>query len=68
MVAGMDTDNHHHNPEPWLSKKHVADHYSVGLRTVERWLQRGCRSKLYGGVRRLQLSAVDAFLAEEYGC
>lgn len=48
--------------EPWLSKAEVAGHYGVSIRTVERWMFAGCPSRLVGGVRRLQLSAVEVFL------
>jgi hypothetical protein len=49
--------------EPWLSKKSLAAHYELSTRTVERWVHGGCPSRLIGGVRRLRLSEVEAFLA-----
>lgn len=48
--------------EPWRSKQFIAHHYGVTVRTVERWLFAGCPSRLIGGVRRLLLSHVDAWL------
>jgi hypothetical protein len=48
--------------EPLLSKRSIAAHYSVSVRTVERWMFDGCPSRLVGAVRRFRLSEVDAFL------
>jgi hypothetical protein len=53
--------------EPWLSKTAVATHYNLSARTVERWIARGCRSRLIGGVRRLRLSDIETFLISEEG-
>jgi hypothetical protein len=49
--------------ERWLSKKNVADYYDLGVRTIERWVYDGCKSRMLGGVRRFRLSEVEAFLA-----
>jgi excisionase family DNA binding protein len=54
-------------PERWLSKRSVAEYYSVGLRTVERWIHRGCPSRMVAGVRRLRLSEVESFLTATQG-
>jgi hypothetical protein len=54
-------------PEPWLSKKAIATHYDLSARTIERWIHRGCQSRVIGGVRRLRLSDVEAFLASQAG-
>jgi hypothetical protein len=54
-------------PEPWLSKKAIGAHYNLSTRTIERWIHRGCESRVIGGVRRLRISEVEAFLASEEG-
>ena len=65
-VAGMNTTNTPSvTPEAWLSKTAVATHYELSARTVERWIARGCASRLIGGVRRMRLSDVEVFLCAQ---
>lgn len=53
------------HPEPWRSKRTVAAHYEISVRTVERWIQDGCVSRLIGGMRRLRYPDVEAYLASK---
>jgi phage terminase Nu1 subunit (DNA packaging protein) len=49
--------------EPWVPKLQTASHYGVSTKTVERWVKRGCPSRMIGNRRHFRLSAVDEFLA-----
>lgn len=67
-VAAMTELNASPTPsEPWLSKKAIGAHYDLSVRTIERWIHRGCQSRVIGGVRRLRLSDVEDFLASDEG-
>lgn len=48
--------------ERYLDKRAVAEHYSVGIRKVEDWLQMGAPSALIGGRRKFRLSKLDPWL------
>jgi hypothetical protein len=49
-------------PEPWASKRDVADHYGYSVRWVEYQLTRGMPSVLIGGQRRFRLSETERWL------
>ena len=61
----MSEQNNLELPETWLSKKTIARHYNVSVRTVERWLYAGCPSRMLGGVRRMRLSEIELWLDQE---
>jgi hypothetical protein len=45
--------------EPWLDEMQVASHFGCSTRTVRRWRERGCPSRLVGGLRKYRLSEID---------
>jgi hypothetical protein len=49
-------------PEPWLDKVAVARHYSVCVRTVEKWIQKGLPMPIHEGKRKGQLSKLQPWL------
>lgn len=52
-----------HSAEPWVRYQHVAEHFSVSVRTVERWVAAGCPARSLGGQAiRLRLSEVHRWL------
>lgn len=54
--------------ERWYSKRRIAEHYDVSIRTVERWLHGGCPARLIGGVQRFRISDVEDFLDSRFEC
>ena len=63
MVARMRTLVDVSQMERYCSKREIADHYGLSLRTIERWQFDGCPSRLIGGVRRFRVSEVEQWLA-----
>lgn len=52
-----------HVPEPWLTKRELAKHFSVSISTVENWRRAGMPSQRYGHqIVRFQVSACVAWL------
>lgn len=53
-------------PERWVTKQRVAEHYGYTTRWVEQQQTLGMPSRLIGGQRRYRLSEVDAWLSRTY--
>jgi hypothetical protein len=49
-------------PEPWLDKAGVAQHYSVCVRTVEKWIAKGLPMPMHEGKRKGLLSKIQPWL------
>jgi hypothetical protein len=47
--------------EPFLTKRDLAQHYRVTVRTIETWQSKGMPSRLRGGKRLYRLSEVEAW-------
>jgi transposase len=47
--------------EPWVDETKVAKHFGVSTRTVRRWLEAGCPTRLVGRQRRYRLSELEAW-------
>jgi hypothetical protein len=63
MVARMQPLVDVSQMERYCSKREIAAHYGLSLRTIERWQFDGCPSRLIGGVRRFLISEVELWLA-----
>ena len=52
-------------PEPWISKREAAEHFSVTQRTIDRWRRLGLPAhKPYGtGLVYFRRSELDAWMA-----
>lgn len=49
-------------PEPWLSKRAIADYLSCSTRKIERLMSRGMPHARLGAQARFRCSAVDKWL------
>ncbi len=49
--------------QPWVTEQAVAAFFSTTTRTVRRWRQAGCPSRMFGGARRYRISDVEAWHA-----
>jgi hypothetical protein len=54
-------------PEPWLTKRQLADHLAVSGRWIELQQRRGLPYLRMGGINRYRISQVEAWLREHYG-
>jgi hypothetical protein len=54
-------------PEPWLTKRQLADHYGFSTRWIELRMQEGMPSRMIGGRRRFRLSETENWLATATG-
>jgi len=55
-------------PEPWLTKRHLADYLAVSGRWIELHQQRrGLPYLRMGGINRYRISQVEAWLREHHG-
>jgi hypothetical protein len=54
-------------PEPWLTKRQLADHLAVSGRWIELQQHRGLPYLRTGGINRYRISQVEAWLREHYG-
>jgi phage terminase Nu1 subunit (DNA packaging protein) len=53
---------HRYAGESFVGKDHVAEHFDVSTRTVERWVVNGCPLlRLNGGSPRFRLREVEAW-------
>lgn len=53
--------------ERWLSKRQIAEHYGRSPRWIELRMREGLPSRMIGGRRAFQLSAVDEWLDRRFG-
>jgi hypothetical protein len=58
-----DPEHEHLPPEPWVTKRQLADHLSV----TPRWIELHSRSASRVGMSRYRISEVEAWLRERYG-
>jgi hypothetical protein len=59
-----DPEHEHLPPEPWVTKRQLADHLSV----TPRWIElHGLPRWSTGGMNRYRISEVEAWLRERYG-
>ena len=63
----MNRDPEHWPPEPWVTKRHLADHLSVTPRWIELQQPLGLPHLPTGGMNRYRISEVEAWLRERYG-
>jgi hypothetical protein len=52
--------------EPWLNKGQIARHYGRSTRWIELRMREGLPSRMLGGRRAFQLSAVEAWMEAKY--
>jgi hypothetical protein len=62
-----DPENEHWPPEPWVTKRQLADHLSVTPRWIELQHPLGLPHLSTGGMSRYRISEVEAWLRERYG-
>ncbi|MGH2841968.1 MAG: helix-turn-helix transcriptional regulator [Solirubrobacteraceae bacterium] len=53
--------------EPWVTKRDLAAYLGRSTRWVELMVRRGMPSQMIGGRRGFRLSAVEAWIAREFG-
>jgi hypothetical protein len=63
----MSSQVDHHSPEPWVTKRQLADHLSVTPRWIELQQPLGLPRLSTGGMSRYRISEVEAWLREHYG-
>lgn len=62
-----DPGHEHRPPEPWVTKRQLADHLSVTPRWIELQHPRGLPHLATGGMSRYRISEVETWLRERYG-
>jgi len=62
-----DPEHEHQPPEPWVTKRQLADHLSVTPRWIELQQPLGLPRISTGGMNRYRISEVEAWLRERYG-
>lgn len=62
-----DLGHEHRPPEPWVTKRQLADHLSVTPRWIELQQPLGLPRWTTGGMSRYRISEVEAWLRERYG-
>jgi hypothetical protein len=62
-----DPEHEHRPPEPWVTKRRLADHLSVTPRWIELQQPLGLPHLSTGGMNRYRFSEVEAWLRERYG-
>ena len=60
-------EHEHRPPEPWVTKRQLADHLSVTPRWIELQQLLGLPHLSTGGMNRYRISEVEAWLRERYG-
>lgn len=67
IPQAMTHDPEHRPPEPWVTKRQLADHLSVTPRWIELQQPLGLPRISTGGMSRYRISEVEAWLRERYG-
>jgi hypothetical protein len=62
-----DSEYEHRPPEPWVTKRQLANHLSVTPRLIEIQHPLGLPRLSTGGMSRYRISEVEAWLRERYG-
>jgi hypothetical protein len=62
-----DPEYEHRPPEPWVTKRQLADHLSLTPRWIELQQPLGLPRWSTGGMSRYRISEVEAWLRERYG-
>lgn len=62
-----DPEYEHLPPEPWVTKRQLADHLSVTPRWIELQQPLGLPRWSTGGMSRYRISEVETWLRERYG-
>ena len=62
-----DPENEHLPPEPWVTKRQLADHLSVTPRWIELQQPLGLPRWSTGGMSRYRISEVETWLRKRYG-
>ncbi len=62
-----DLEHEHLPPEPWVTKRQLADHLSVTPRWIELQQPLALPRWSTGGMSRYRISEVEAWLRERYG-